>query len=156
LSFLKPALREVDSDHLRAGLLSGCASQNALQPCPQARSSARPAGRLAASSTRKRLGCTVQMNSLRERPRIGERHVVAAWPGASDGRKHHSASALYDATARVLAVADALWIELRDPAAFGAEPLDPSSGRVRGGLERDRGVVPTVLITNASGNLAAR
>jgi hypothetical protein len=59
------------------------------------------------------------MNSLRERPRIGERHVVAAWPGASDGRKHHSASALYDATARVLAVADALWIEPRDPAAFG-------------------------------------
>jgi hypothetical protein len=56
---------------------------------------------------------------LRERPRIGERHVVAAWPVASDGRKNHSASALYDATGRVLAVADALWIELRDPAAFG-------------------------------------
>jgi hypothetical protein len=35
------------------------------------------------------------------------------------GRKHHSASALYDATGRALAVADALWIELRDPAAFG-------------------------------------
>ena len=57
---------------------------------------------------------------LRERPRAGERHVVAAWPVADDGRKHHSASALYDATGRVLAVADALWIELRDPAAFGA------------------------------------
>ena len=56
---------------------------------------------------------------LRERPRAGERHVVAAWPVASDGRKHHSASALYDATGRALAVADALWIELRDPAAFG-------------------------------------
>ena len=56
---------------------------------------------------------------LRERPRARERHVVAAWPVKSDGRKHHSASALYDATGRVLAVADALWIELRDPAAFG-------------------------------------
>jgi hypothetical protein len=56
---------------------------------------------------------------LRERPRAGERHVVAAWPVASDGRKHHSASALYDAMGRALAVADALWIELRDPAAFG-------------------------------------
>ena len=37
---------------------------------------------------------------LRERPRAGERHVVAAWPISSDGRKHHSASALYDATGR--------------------------------------------------------
>ena len=57
---------------------------------------------------------------LRERPRAGKRHVVAAWPVSSDGRKHHSASALYDATGRLLAVADSLWIELRDPAAFGS------------------------------------
>jgi len=56
---------------------------------------------------------------LRERPRAGERHVVAAWPVGSEGRKHHSGSALYSATGRVLAVADALWIELRDPATFG-------------------------------------
>jgi hypothetical protein len=56
---------------------------------------------------------------LRERPRAGERHVVAAWPVSSDNRKHHSASALYNATGCVLAVADSLWIELRDPAAFG-------------------------------------
>ena len=56
---------------------------------------------------------------VRQRPRAGERHVVAAWPVASDGRKHQSASALYDAAGGVLAVADALWIELRDPAAFG-------------------------------------
>ena len=38
---------------------------------------------------------------------------------AATGRKHHSASALYDATGRVLAVADALWIEPRDHAPFG-------------------------------------
>lgn len=56
---------------------------------------------------------------LRERPRPGERHVVAAWPVSSDGRKHHSGSAIYDAAGCVLAVADSLWIELRDPAAFG-------------------------------------
>ena len=56
---------------------------------------------------------------LRERPRAGEPHVVAAWPVGSEGRKHHSASALYDAAGRVLAVADSLWIELRDPTAFG-------------------------------------
>jgi hypothetical protein len=56
---------------------------------------------------------------LRQRPRGGERHVIAAWPVGSEGRKHRSASALYDAAGRVLAVADSLWIELRDPAAFG-------------------------------------
>jgi hypothetical protein len=56
---------------------------------------------------------------LRERPRGGERHVVVAWPVGSHGRKHHSASALYDATGPVLAVADALWIDPRDHAAFG-------------------------------------
>jgi hypothetical protein len=56
---------------------------------------------------------------LRQRPRAGKRHVVAAWPVGSDGRKHRSGSALYDAAGGVLAVADAVWIELRDPAAFG-------------------------------------
>jgi hypothetical protein len=55
---------------------------------------------------------------LRDRPRAGERHVVAAWPVGGEGRKHHSASALYDEAGRVLAVADSLWIELRDPAIF--------------------------------------
>ena len=56
---------------------------------------------------------------LRQPPRAGDPHVVAAWPVGSEGRKHHSASALYDATGRVLAIADSLWIELRDPTAFG-------------------------------------
>jgi hypothetical protein len=57
---------------------------------------------------------------LRERPCAGEPHVVAAWSVDSAGRKHHSASALYDEAGRVLAVADSLRIELRDPAAFGS------------------------------------
>jgi hypothetical protein len=43
---------------------------------------------------------------LRERPRAGEPHVVAAWPVAGEGRKHHSASALYDDPGHVLPVAD--------------------------------------------------
>ena len=61
---------------------------------------------------------------LRERPRAGERHVVAAWPVGSDGRKHHSASALYDATGRVLAVADASESSYETPPRSAAEPLD--------------------------------
>ena len=61
---------------------------------------------------------------LRERPRAGERHVVAAWPVGSDGRKHHSASALYDATGRVLAVADASGSSYETPPRSAAEPLD--------------------------------
>ena len=61
---------------------------------------------------------------LRERPRAGERHVVAAWPVGSDGRKHHSASALYDATGRVLAVADASGSSHETPPCSAAEPLD--------------------------------
>ena len=61
---------------------------------------------------------------LRERPRAGERHVVAAWPVGSDGRKHHSASALYDATGRVLAVADASESSCETPPRSAAEPLD--------------------------------
>ena len=61
---------------------------------------------------------------LRERPRAGERHVVAAWPVGSDGRKHHSASALYDATGRVLAVADASGSSYETTPRSAAEPLD--------------------------------
>ena len=38
---------------------------------------------------------------LREQPRAGERHVLAAWPVATDGRKHHSASALDDERGRL-------------------------------------------------------
>jgi hypothetical protein len=52
--------------------------------------------------------------------RIGEPHVVAAWRGERDGRKHHAAGCLYAADGTPLAVAQALWIELRDPAALGA------------------------------------
>jgi hypothetical protein len=45
------------------------------------------------------------------RPRAGERLIVAAWPIASEGRKHRGASALYTADGQVIARAEALWIE---------------------------------------------
>lgn len=47
-------------------------------------------------------------------------HVIHSWPTATDGRKHFSEEALYDGEGNVLAVARALWIELRDPSAFQA------------------------------------
>lgn len=48
-------------------------------------------------------------------PRIGEELIVAAWPLSSEGRKHKAASALYASTGAVLARAEALWIELKEP-----------------------------------------
>jgi hypothetical protein len=53
--------------------------------------------------------------------RPGVRHVVAAWQTSREGRKHHAAGCLYDAsTGEPVAVSSALWIELRDPGALGA------------------------------------
>ena len=43
-------------------------------------------------------------------PRVGDPHVVMAWPLGKDGRKRPSATALLDASGRVLAVARAVWI----------------------------------------------
>lgn len=43
---------------------------------------------------------------------VGEELVVLGWPRGEDGRKLFSASAVQDARGRVLAVAEALWIEL--------------------------------------------
>jgi hypothetical protein len=52
-----------------------------------------------------RLGCPV---------RAGERHSIVSWPIAVEGRKRHSAAALFDARGRLLCAAQALWIELRE------------------------------------------
>jgi hypothetical protein len=52
--------------------------------------------------------------------RVGEPHVIAAWTTGRDGRKHHAAGCLYTAAGDPVAVSEALWIELRDPAALGA------------------------------------
>ena len=50
---------------------------------------------------------------LRRPVRAGAPHVVQAWRVARDGRKLHTASALFDAGGAVCAVARATWIELR-------------------------------------------
>jgi hypothetical protein len=51
-----------------------------------------------------RLGCSVK---------VGEPHAIVSWPLAADGRKHHSACALFDSSGRLLCASQALWIELR-------------------------------------------
>ena len=48
-------------------------------------------------------------------PRAGEELIVAAWHLSSDGRKHKAGSALYTAEGGVIARAEALWIELKEP-----------------------------------------
>ena len=49
-----------------------------------------------------------------ERPvKVGRPHVVVAWPGEVEGRKKRAGAAILDADGAVCAIADALWIELR-------------------------------------------
>jgi hypothetical protein len=52
-----------------------------------------------------RLGCRVA---------VGESCAILAWPLGEDGRKHHSAAALFDSEGRLMCAARALWIELRE------------------------------------------
>lgn len=54
---------------------------------------------------------TARVHSL---PEPGEVHVVIAWQRGSEGRKHHSGTALYSPDGRVLARAKATWIAV-DP-----------------------------------------
>jgi hypothetical protein len=49
--------------------------------------------------------------------RAGERHTIVSWPIALDGRKRHAGAALHSADGELLAVARALWIELKAPPA---------------------------------------
>jgi hypothetical protein len=46
--------------------------------------------------------------------RAGKRHALISWPIELDGRKRHAGAALFDAAGRPLALARALWIQLRD------------------------------------------
>ncbi|WP_199288585.1 hypothetical protein [Henriciella aquimarina] len=50
---------------------------------------------------------------IHDRPRAGERLIVAGWARFHDGRKHGAATALYTETGRLLAQTDQLWIELK-------------------------------------------
>ena len=52
---------------------------------------------------------------ITRRPRAGERLIAAAWRTGQEGRKHFSASALYDEERKLIAAANATWIELNDP-----------------------------------------
>lgn len=45
----------------------------------------------------------------------GMPHVTVSWLLGRDGRKHHSASALFTANGELRGAARALWIELREP-----------------------------------------
>ena len=47
--------------------------------------------------------------------RVGEHHVLMSWRVGSEGRKHHSAAALFGVDRALRGVSRALWIELRDP-----------------------------------------
>lgn len=50
-------------------------------------------------------------------PEVAQPHVVVGLAGASEGRKHRSRTSLYDATGRLLACTEQVWITI-DAAAF--------------------------------------
>jgi hypothetical protein len=52
--------------------------------------------------------------------RAGEEHVVLGWLREREGRKSRGGSAVLTAGGEVCAVAEGLWIRLRDPATHGA------------------------------------
>jgi hypothetical protein len=52
--------------------------------------------------------------------RAGQPHTVVAWPIDHDGRKHRGAAAIHGPDGELCAYSEGLWIELRDPAAMGA------------------------------------
>ena len=51
--------------------------------------------------------------------RAGEQHIITAWRIGQDGRKHHSGCVISTPDGETLALAQALWIELKDPSVFG-------------------------------------
>lgn len=53
---------------------------------------------------------------IARRPKPGERLTVLAWKKTSEGRKHFSDSALVDENGETIAAANALWIDVADPA----------------------------------------
>ena len=53
---------------------------------------------------------------IHRRPHMDEKLTVAAWRTGADGRKYFSSSAIYDADNQIIAKANAVWIEINDPA----------------------------------------
>ena len=58
--------------------------------------------------------------SLLEPVQAGRTYVVTGWGISSEGRKHRGASALHDEDGRLVAVAEALWITLKNEGALAA------------------------------------
>ncbi len=52
----------------------------------------------------------------------GEEHIVIGWRGPVQGRKHHAGSAIFTAEGKLVAKADALWIELQEGTVDGGVP----------------------------------
>jgi len=50
----------------------------------------------------------------------GQPHTVVSWLIGHDGRKHRGGAAIYGPGGELCAYSEGLWIELRDPAQFGA------------------------------------
>jgi hypothetical protein len=59
----------------------------------------------------------------------GEQHIVTAWHGGRDGRKHNAACTISTPDGEVLALSQALWIELKDPTVFRAATSRPGGDR---------------------------
>jgi hypothetical protein len=62
---------------------------------------------------------------LTARPRIcptraGEPHVVVAWLIDAEGRKRRAGAAVYTHDGELCALAEGLWIQLREPSSHGA------------------------------------
>ncbi len=47
---------------------------------------------------------------------VSGRYTVIGWEREQDGRKHHTATALFDETGRCHAMAKAIWFEVKEPA----------------------------------------
>ena len=59
--------------------------------------------------------------------RAGEPHVVIAWPVRQEGRKRYGGVAIFDGS-KICALAEALWIQLREPDQFDAAAGGDLSG----------------------------
>ena len=62
----------------------------------------------------RRIALLGRLRAMRHREiRAGERLAAVGWTRSSEGRKHHTASALVGEDGSVAAAAEATWIELR-------------------------------------------
>lgn len=59
---------------------------------------------------------------IEARPRPGERCIITAWPTGRDGRKRTAEAAAHDEAGKLLAVAQATWIEVQRDVQLGRGP----------------------------------